>query len=320
VQAVKEGKGGTLMGATSFGTPNTLPLKQSLAKDKILAFPASLSSQMAEFEFTPPAAASYKLEAMRAVDFAVEDAGGADKVKLGIVYQQDDYGKDGIDGVKEAAKFHGIAEITEQTVAPGQKDVTAVVTALKDAGATHVVLTVLPSATGPIVGTAAQLKYMPKWLGGSPAWIDAFFSGKLLPTAVFANYHWVTGLPTWGEELEGMAEFVAAHEKYGEGADKDFYILISYIAGLAQVEALKIAIEKKDLTREGVLAALHTMTDFTANGMLKPSSFEKVPYVVNSEVRVLKPDFEKMSWAVLSDYATPKTMGGGEEKPADSPK
>ena len=31
------------------------------------------------------------------------DAGGADKIKVGIVYQQDDYGQDGLDGWKKAA-------------------------------------------------------------------------------------------------------------------------------------------------------------------------------------------------------------------------
>ena len=150
VQSYNDLKDDVLFVATSFGTPNTLPLRPMLDRDAMVAFPASLSSQMAEHARTPPVAPSYVVEAMRAMDFAIEQAGGADKVKAGIVYQKDDYGADGLKGWEDAAKAKGVALIKAQTVAPGQKDFTAVVSALKEEGATHVLLVTLPSATGPI--------------------------------------------------------------------------------------------------------------------------------------------------------------------------
>ena len=60
--------------ATSFGTPPTMPLRPFLKKDNIIAFPASLSSQMAEFEHTPPIGSPYSFEARRAMDFAAQNA------------------------------------------------------------------------------------------------------------------------------------------------------------------------------------------------------------------------------------------------------
>jgi hypothetical protein len=134
VQAYNELKDEVLFIATSFGTPNTLPLRPMLARDKMMAFPASLSSKMAEFRQTPPLGPSYTLEAKRAMDWVIASAGDAKKVKAGIVYQQDDYGKDGLAGWKAAAEKHGVAIVSEQTVSPGQKDMAAVVTALKDRG------------------------------------------------------------------------------------------------------------------------------------------------------------------------------------------
>src|SRR5690242_18959782 len=81
VQAYSDIHDQVLFLGTSFCTPNTLPLRDKLAADGMVAFPASLSSEMARNPYTPPIGASYKLEAMRAMDFAVEHAGGADKVK-----------------------------------------------------------------------------------------------------------------------------------------------------------------------------------------------------------------------------------------------
>ena len=52
--AYNELKNDVLFIGTSFGTPNTLPLQPFLAQDKMVAFPASLSSAMAGSEWTPP--------------------------------------------------------------------------------------------------------------------------------------------------------------------------------------------------------------------------------------------------------------------------
>ncbi len=311
-------KDDVLFVATSFGTPNTLPLRPFLEKDKVVAYPASLSSQMAEFEFTPPIGAPYSYEAMRAVDWAVESAGGADKVKFGIVYQQDDYGKDGLEGLKKAAAKHGVEIVAERPIKPGQKDFTADVGALSGAGATHVLLTVLPSSTGPLLGTAAAMKFGPVWIGNTPAWIDAFFAHPKLPAPVFANYHWAGGLPYWGENVPGMDKFMAAYKAHGKDLGRpDFYIVLSYVQGLVAVEAARLAIEAGDITREGYMKAMRGIDGFDAGGMIQKVNLKNMPYVTGEKVRILKPDFEKKSWATVSDYAAPSAIA--EAAPADAP-
>jgi len=244
---------------------------------------------------------------MRAVDWAVEQAGGADKVKAGVVYQQDDYGKDGLEGWKKAAAKLGVKVVSEQAVAPGQKDVTAVVTALKEAGATHVLLVTLPSGTGPILGTAAQLQYKPVWIGNTPAWIDRFFDPKVIPAAVLGGFYWMNGLPFWAENVPGMGAFMKAWDEHGAKlGTSDFYVLVSYIQGLTQIEAARRAIEAGDITPEGFVKALKSMKAWTAGGMIQPLDLTTMPYVTSTKTRVLKPDFEKKSWTVAAGYAEPK--------------
>lgn len=293
---------------TSFGTPTTLPLRPFLEKEGIVAFPASLSSQMAEFAYTPPIGPSYVIEAMRAMDWAVE-SGDKAKIKAAILYDQTDYGLDGLNGWKKSAEAKGVAVAVERAVKPGQKDFTAEVTELKKAGATHVLLAILPSSTGPVLGTAAKLKYQPTWVGLTPSWIDAFFAHPKLPPPVFATYHQVTGVTYFGEQVPGMDKFLAAFEKYGKplGARPDFYIFLSYLQGRIALEAAKIGLEKNDLTRAGYLAALKSMKDHNAGGLMQPVDFSGSPYVTGTKARIMKPDFEKTTWTVVADYAVPST-------------
>jgi ABC-type branched-subunit amino acid transport system substrate-binding protein len=307
VQAYNEIKDQVLFFGTSFGTPNTLPLVAKLERDGIVAFPASLSSKMAENAHTPPIGPSYAVEARRAMDWIVESAGGPDGIKAGIVYQQDDYGGDGLMGWKAAAEAHGVTLVSEQTVAPGQKDFAAVITALKDAGATHVLLTTLPSATGPILGTAASLQYGPQWVGNTPSWIDSFFDPEVIPPVVFGNFNWVQGLPYWAEDVPGMGAFIAAWETHGKAmGSQNTYVLMSYVQGLIQLEALRLAVESGDATRAGFKTALQGISGFDAGGLIQPVDLTSVPYTTGTRTRVLKPDFAAGSWTVVADYAEPK--------------
>ncbi|MEO0604722.1 MAG: ABC transporter substrate-binding protein, partial [Myxococcota bacterium] len=206
-------------------------------------------------------------------------------------------------------------------VAPGQKDMAAVITGLKEAGATHVMMAVLPSSTGPILGTAAQLQYTPMWVGATPSWIDAFFVPEVIPSAVFANFHWAQALPYWGEDVPGMTDFASTYEAHAEEMGKpDWYILVSYVQGLAQIEAARRAIEAGDITRAGYKTALASMTAFDAGGMIQPVDLSTTPYQVSDKVRILKPDFENKTWTVALPYGAPGTApaegeGEGEAAP-----
>ncbi len=294
----------------SFGTPTTLPLHPMLDRDRMLATPASLSSRTGRNEYTPPPTATYRTEAMRAVDWAVEQAGPA--VKIGIVYQQDDYGEDAVEGLEVEAEFHGVEIVSRQAIAPGQGDFTAVVSALQSAGAEYVMLGILPSATGPLLGTAAQLGYQPMWLGNGPAWLDAFFNPEVIPAAVFENYRAVTSPPIWGEDVPGMAAFLEAYEAYGASEmEPDSYIIAGYLFASLGIETFRRAVEAGDVTRDGLMAALQTIDGWDINGLYPPISLTSVPYDATRRVRVLRPLMAERTWEVVSDYAAPQSDAGG---------
>lgn len=293
--------------AHSFGTPNTLPLRPMLQRDGLVAFPASNSSEMSQSPYTPPLATSYKLEAMRAMDWVVAQAGDPKKIKAGLVYQQDDYGKDGQLGWTDSARIHGVEIVDQQAVAPGQKDYAAVVTSLKQKGATHVLLTTLPSSTAPILGTATQLGYAPIWIGSTPSWIDRFFKPEVVPPQVLANFYWATPLTFWGEDVPGMKNFLAVYDKYGKDlSEPNFYLVISYVQGIIELEAASRALAKGPLTRESYLAGLQSLANYDAQGMSQPISMTKFPYLPATRSRVLKPKLAEKSWEVVGEFAEPQ--------------
>jgi len=298
--------------ATTFGTPNTLPLIDLATPEGITLFPASLSSELAVNEYTPPIGAPYKVEAHHAVANALEEAG--DEVSFGVVYQLDDYGEDGLNGAREAAEHFGVEIVAEEGVAPGESDVTAPVTALQNAGATHVLLAVLPSTTGPVLGTAAQLGYAPVWYGLTASWIDAFFNPEVLPPQVYANFRWITGLPLWGEDLPGMADFLSAYEEFGtDDSQPDFYILASYTQALLGFEAFSRAYDNGDVTRDGFYDALRSIDNFDAFGLYPtPIDMTQFPYETLTDTRVLSPGESLEDWETLADFATPESWTGIE--------
>lgn len=306
---------------TSFGTPHTLSLRPRLEADSMIAFPASLSSTMAEHPHTPTLGAAYAIEARRGMDLAIEEAGSPGGVKAAIVYQQDDYGQDGLSGWQAAARVHGVELVSEQAIDAGQQEVAPVIAALQAAGATHVLLAVLPSSSGPILSTAAQQGYGPVWIGTTPAWDDSFFDPQHVAPAALARYHQLNSLPYWGEALPGMDDFVAAYEAHGKPHAPNHYMLISYIQGLAQIEAADRAIARGDLTRAGYQAALSSIKAFDAGGLIRPINLSTTPYVVSDEIRVLAPELETRSWTEVMPYGSPRNkikMRPGQDAPDEA--
>ena len=298
----------------SFGTPTTLPLKPFLKKEKVIAYPASLSSLMASSTFTPPVGPSYEVEARRAMDWVASSAKKLKRVKAAIIYQQDDYGKDALKGWTESAKKNGVKVVAQRAIKPGQKDVTAEIISLKKSGATHIYLAVLPSSSGPVLGTAAAMKFMPKWIGATPAWLDVFFAHPKLPAQVFGNFYWVTGLPFWGDDVPGMKAFLRNFKAHGGDAKPDFYLLMSYVQGLLSVEVAKRAIEAGDITRAGYLKVLKGLKGWSAGGLIQPIDMSAEPYVVSTKTRILKPDFAKKTWSIVADYAAPSVSTASDKK------
>jgi hypothetical protein len=108
-----------------------------------------------------------------------------------------------------------------------------------------------------------------------------------------------------------MPKFVAAYTKYGQDqSPQDSYLLHAYSRGLLAIELVRRGIEAGDLTREGLLAQIPKITGFDGGGLFKPMDLAKFPYVTGTQTRVMRPDFDKKSWTVVGDWASPSALEG----------
>lgn len=291
----------------SSGAEATLAIADELAGDGLVAFAAPPSARLADQERVVTVLPPPSVEVMRAVDAAVADADGASAVRAAIVYSDDGRGAEALAGFRRAAAHHGLALASEHPV-NGAIDGRALVGALAAAEVSHVIVAVAPPELAELVDAAAAARYRPLWLGTTASWTDYFFSPvSAAEPAALARFRWVTGLPYWGEDVPGMNLFLAAWDRHGAalGEGADFGVLSGYVAGLAQLEALRRAIDAGDLSRAGFLRALRSIDDFDAGGLIPPVDLSRGRSV---QTRVLAPDFATRSWRVAAGWGAPAAL------------
>ena len=220
-----------------------------------------------------PVGTPYSIDVANALDYVTE--GGAKKLKVGIIYQNDEYGADGLRGFDAAKDALGFTEAGRQSYKPGDTDFTAQVQKLKAAGADAVVLTALPSATGPIVGTAATLGFTPQWILQGPSYIEQLITedgtagAKPTPVAAALKGAIVTSFSApWGDDaVPGMKQLLADQRQFAPEQTPSIYFSLAYAQGKVVEEILRKAIQSSDLSREGILAAKQQLGEVDLGGI-----------------------------------------------------
>jgi ABC-type branched-subunit amino acid transport system substrate-binding protein len=245
----------------SFGSPPTKAIQKLVDRDKLVTTPASFDSIWGADPVIAPVGTPYSCDIANVLDYYTKH--GAERPKIGIVYQNDEYGQDGLRGYTAAKKALGFQDGGRQTFKAGDTEFTAQIQKLKAAGAQAVVVVALPSSTGPIVGTAAALGFKPQWILQGPAFLeqlitkDGSLKAKPTPVAAALKGALVTSFSApWGDPgAPGMQQLVADHDRYEPGQPPSIYFALAYAASKLQAEILRKAIASGDLSRQGILDA-----------------------------------------------------------------
>jgi ABC-type branched-subunit amino acid transport system substrate-binding protein len=248
------------------GTAPTLAVLPQLARDKMLAAPASLDAFWVREENLLPIGGPYQVQAINALDYYIKEGGGQGK-KICTMIQDDAYGEAGQAGVDFAAEELGFTVAETQKFDVGAQNVQGQISRLKGAGCEAVFLVATPSDAGTIWGTAAQGKFAPRWIAQSPSWIDE------LGTSPLAKYLqqtvWVAAEGTeWGDDsVPGMAEMVKNVEELRPKQEPDYYFAFGYNQARAMTAVLEKAVELGDLSREGILKASQEVGTVSFDGL-----------------------------------------------------
>jgi len=285
----------------SLGSPTTLAIQQSADAKGIVIGAATQSSSWVTDKVMAVIGTPYAIDDANGVDYIVNQQ-GKKSAKIGIIYQNDEYGQDGIRGYDAAKTAYTFNDVARAAYAATDTDFSAQVLAMKNAGAEYVFLVTTPSPTGKIIGTAAALSYHPTFVLQGPAWSEYLMTktGTIEDTAHTAIYPalgagntWVLGYEAqWGDNnVPGMAKFLSDTQTYGNGQIPDYYYMYGY--GLAKVEAaiLKKAIESGDLSRQGILNAKLNLGNVDLGGLLPSVNYtpQLGPVSRKSNISVVDP-------------------------------
>jgi ABC-type branched-subunit amino acid transport system substrate-binding protein len=267
----------------SFGSPTTKAIQPQVDQQKLVTFPASFDSVWGADPAMAPVGAPYSVDVANVLDYYTHS--GAKKPKIGIVYQNDEYGADGLRGFKAAKDALGFTDAGEQTFNVGDTSFTAQVQKLKAAGADAVVVTALPSATGPIVGTAATLGFHPQWILQGPAFLEQLITkdgnvgSPATPIAPALKGALVTSFAApWGDkQAPGMAQLLSDHKRYSAKLPPSIYYTLAYAQGQVQAAILRKAIQNGNLTRDGILKAKQSLGTVDLGGIAPNVSYSPQP-------------------------------------------
>jgi len=212
--------------------------------------------------------------------------------KVGILYQDDDFGKDGLAGFK-AAGLTFVSGGTQKYASLSQATVglTTQLTALKTSGAEVIILFGVTSATAVALRTAAALGYGTTWgpqfifgsVGADPTTLLTL-AGATTAEARTATLRSLTGalslsfLPAASDtEDEYVKKFVEINTAYNKGVAWDNNVLVGMNQAMLIVQALRAAGENP--TRASLVAALKSKgSTFASAGYSKFDAANNIGY------------------------------------------
>ena len=265
-----------LMIADSLGTQPTYAINAAATADHMLVGAATLASSLAREQYLILLGTPYRLQVENAFDYVVKQLGISNPA-TGIIYQDDDYGADGLTGYKEAIAAYGLHDVAQAAYAPTDTVFTAQVLKMQKAGAKYVFLTTVPAATLGILATAFKLNYHPQWILQSPAFATVLETLPGVPALL--DKAWIVGQgATWGDtSVPGMAQLLQDVAKYYPQQKPDGYFEFGYTEAHIIYAILKKGLDNHDITRNGLYSAFLSLNKVDLGGLYPPVTYGSSP-------------------------------------------
>ena len=217
---------------------------------------------------------SYIMEAKIMGQYIAENFAGK---KIGLLYQDDDFGSDALAGFKTA----GVNFAVKVAYASGSQGAAAAagwITKFKAAEADVVILFGVSSATSAMLGTAAVLKYAPQWMLGSVGGDATTIKLTGVPAGVLYNAIGFSPVPaTTDLNDEYIKLFSDIYAKAVPGSAFDLNVLLGMNTAFMTAQALKAA--GQNPTRKSLMAVLNTKGTTLANSALTPLGYSGTSHV-----------------------------------------
>jgi ABC-type branched-subunit amino acid transport system substrate-binding protein len=217
---------------------------------------------------------SYIMEAKIMGQYIKENFAGK---KIGLLYQDDDFGTDALAGFRTA----GVNFAVRVPYASGSQSATAAagwITRFRAAEVDVVILFGVSSATSAMLGTAAQLRYAPQWILGSVGGDATTIRATGVPAAVLNNAIGFSPVPATNDMNDEYVKFFSdIYAKAVPGSPFDLNVLLGMNTAFMTAQALKAAGPRP--TRKSLINAINTRGATFANSALVPAAYSRTSQV-----------------------------------------
>ncbi|KRT75143.1 MAG: extracellular ligand-binding receptor [Candidatus Rokubacteria bacterium CSP1-6] len=201
-------------------------------------------------------------------EFLVQQAAKLEKAKkVAVFFQNDDYGKGGLEGVKRGVKGLGgaVSIAAEVSYEVADRELGTHALKIKDSGADTVVFYSTVTHGANLIKEMAKVGYRPKIFASFPLG-DRHTMFRLLGDLWEGAYYNVTGAVPGEPEADRIIEILLKQEPKFKG--RESFALAGAVAMMATVEGLKRA--GRNLTRENFIEAMESIKNWTPEKITAP--------------------------------------------------
>lgn len=264
----------------SLGSPTTQAIEAQAQQQDVLIGTAAQDSAFVTHPINAVIGTPYAVDVANGLYYVTQTLGKA-SAKIGIVYQNDAYGQDGLKGFLAAKAAYNFTDAGQVTYNATDTSFTSQALAMKNSGAEYVVLTAIPSAAAGIIGSAAAIGYHPQWILQGPAWSEYLMTstggqgGTATPVQSVMAGAWVLGYETgWGDtSAPGMAQFLKIHDTYAASQVPDGYYMYGYCMAMMETDLLRKAIASGDLSRANLVAVKQHLGTIDFGGLIPAATY-----------------------------------------------
>ena len=181
---------------------------------------------------------------------------------IGVFYQNDGFGKSGLDGVTSALKKYNMTPSVVATVERNSTDVDAAVDAFVKARPQAIVMVTLYKPTTAFVRKLHEADMFPFLATLSPVGADNL-ARELGDTSRGILISQVMPFP-WDDTRPVVKDYQRMSRKFDKKAPFSYYAIEAYVNAIVLVEAIKMT--GRDLTREKLVETLENMHDLSVGG------------------------------------------------------
>lgn len=275
------------------GSPTTTALLPSIKTDHMLTATSTWASSLLSSPNIQISGATYDIEMINGVSYLLDNGLIRKGDKLGHIAFEGAYGDNGLQGTKYAVGKLGLT-VVPQRVKATETDMTSAVQALKQAGVRAILLTAAPKQLASAAGVAASIGLDVPILGNNPTYTPSLLStsvGRVLEKNFYLS---ASSLPLSADTAVAKRVLAAYKAKYPKGSP-NAGVTYGYGVGKIYEQTLKAACAAKDLSREGIEAAFHTLSDVDTEGVISPLDYSKVGEIPSRQTYILRPSMANLA-------------------------